>query len=204
MTRHTSTRQSGFSLVEMLVALAALSLLAGAGVMMTDVAINARENVATRDAEATALLRLRAILRSDLTQAAPRRPRDENGTKHRVALLGSRQFNDPDTFLGLVRRGWDNPSNDDRPSMQYVEYKIDNGRIERSFRRNIDGAQTETPQILIEGVRSVRVRYMQYDQWLDAWSGSASIPLPDAVQIEMDLANRGTVRQLFLLPEFGL
>lgn len=198
----TTGNQAGFSLIETLVALAALSILAGAGMMMTDFAVTARETVAQRDADATDLLRLRAALKSDLTQAAPRRARDETGRKPQVALLGAAQLNN-NAFLALVRRGWENPTGDDRASMQYVEYVFDAGQIERRHRRHIDGADTETPQVLIDGVRDVDIAYMQNDQWLQHWAGSASIPLPDAVRIDITFTDNRELTQLFLLPEIG-
>lgn len=200
MTRTPS--EAGFSLIETLVALAALSLLAGAGMMMTDVAVTSRETISERDAEATDLLRLRAALKADLSQAATRRARDESGRKPQTAMLGSAYLNN-NAFLALTRRGWENHTGEGRASLQYVEYAFENGAILRRHRRHIDGSDTETPQTLITGVRDIDVAYMQYDQWLDIWAGSASVPLPDAVRINIAFDDDTELTQLFLLPEAG-
>lgn len=191
--------EAGFSLIETLVALAALSLLAGAGMMMTDIAVTARETVAKRDAEATDLLRLRAALKSDLTQAAPRRARDEQGRKPQTALLGASELTN-NAFLALTRRGWENPTGEGRASLQYVEYAFDDGAILRRHRRHIDGADLEPPQTLISNVRDIDIAYMQYDQWTPNWAGSASIPLPDAVRLDIRFDDETELTQLFLLP----
>lgn len=191
--------EAGFSLIETLVALAALSLLAGAGMMMTDVAVSSSNTIAQRDAEATDLLRLRAALKADLSQAAARRARDEAGRKPQTAMLGAADLT-RNGFLALTRRGWENHTGEGRASLQYVEYALDNGAILRRHRRHIDGADTETPQMLITGVRDVDVAYMQYDQWLTDWAGSSAIPLPDAVRLAITLDDGAELSQLFLLP----
>ncbi len=192
--------EAGFSLIETLVALAALSLLAGAGMMMTDVAVSSGNTIAARDADATDLLRLRAALKADLSQAAPRRARDESGRKPQTALLGAADLT-RNAFLALTRRGWENHTGEGRASLQYVEYAFNDGAIIRRHRRHIDGADTETPQSLITGVRDVDVAYMQYDQWLSDWAGSASIPLPDAVRLNITFDDGAELSQLFLLPD---
>lgn len=192
----------GFTLVEMLVALAALSLLAGAGIVLTQIAVDTRDMIETRDEASRELLRFRAVLKSDLTQAAPRRARSEAGTKPEMALVGP-PFTGGDTFLQLVRRGWDNISEERRSSLQYVEYGLRNGAIERRYRRQVDGAPLEAPQVLIAGVRSVSVAYYQYDQWVDAWAGSSIRPLPRAVSLDIEFDDATRIRQLFLLPEFA-
>lgn len=192
--------QSGFTLVEMLVALAALALVATAGVTLTAFAGDASTAISQRDADAREILRLRASLMADLGQAAPRRARDRSGRKPQMALLGPPDIQG-ETFLALVRRGWDNPADEDRSSLQYVEYRLAGDRIERAWRRHVDGSPMQTPQLLIEGVRDVRVGYLQYDQWLDAWSGSPQRPLPRAVRIDLTMLDGATMTQLLLLPE---
>jgi general secretion pathway protein J len=147
----------GFSLVEMLVALAALSILATGGVLLTSVSTDAKEILDERQADTTAMLRLRAMLDSDLGQAAGRRARDESGRKPQAALSGQAASR-TGVFLQLVRRGWSNPLGEDRASLQYVEYRLRDGRIERLTRRHVDGSQPQNAQLLLEGVRSVRPR----------------------------------------------
>jgi general secretion pathway protein J len=199
---HRAANQSGFTLVEMLVALAALALVATAGVALTTFAGDANAAIAQREAAARDILRLRASLKADLGQAAPRRARDASGRKPQMALLGPPDIQG-ETFLALVRRGWDNPGEEDRSALQYVEYRFTGDRIERAWRRHVDGSPLQTPQVLIEGVRDVRVAYLQYDQWLNAWSGSPQRPLPRAVRIDLTLLDGGEMTQLLLLPEAG-
>ncbi|MEZ5936596.1 MAG: type II secretion system minor pseudopilin GspJ [Hyphomonadaceae bacterium] len=193
---------SGFTLIEMLVALAAMSLLAGGAVMLVSFSSNAQERIEARDDAAVELLRLRSLLRSDLSQLAPHRARDESGYKPQVALLGPGQLADG-AFLGFTRRGWDNLSGEDRPSLQYVEYRQVNDRIERAYRRRVDGSPLEPPQILADGVQGVSISYYQNDQWTEGWAGNPRVPFPRAVRLTIEFRDRGRLPMVFLLPEFA-
>lgn len=188
----------GFTLVEMLVALAALSILAAGGFAVAGVSTNSREIISEKQAETQSLLRLHAALRGDLTQAAERRARNINGVKDQAALT-SHQTGDG-VFLSVVRRGWDNPMQKQRSSLQYVEYRLRDGRIERMWRRYVDGSPVQEPQLLMTGVERVALEFYDWDQWAPSWRGAPNRPLPRAIRVNMTLANLGDVSQAFLLP----
>lgn len=189
----------GFTLVEMLVALASLALVATAGITLTAYASDAQQASAAHDADARELLRLRAALKADLGQASARRARNASGQTPQMALLGP-PVTQGGVFLALVRRGWDNPSDQDRSTLQYVEYRLQGDHIERLYRRHLDGAPLQAPQRLLGGVARVDISYLQYDQWIEAFAGSPDRPLPAAVRIDIRLIDGGEFSQLFLLP----
>ncbi|KTF31336.1 type II secretion system protein J, partial [Xanthomonas vesicatoria] len=134
-----------------------------------------------------------------LQQAAVRRTRNSDGSAARTALL-ARAPGTQGPLFGFVRRGWSNPDQAPRASLQYVEYRIVDGRLERSARPALDGAVAGAPQVLLRGVRSAEVAFHYRAQWSDGWSGGLEA-LPDALSLELDLEQWGRVRQLFLLPE---
>lgn len=189
----------GFTLVEMLVALAALAVLAAGGFMVTGVSANSQAAIQTQQSATQSLIRMRAALRGDLTQAAGRRPRDVNGQKAQAALSAGRGADG--VFLSLVRRGWTNPLEQQRAALQYVEYRLHDGRIERLWRRHVDGSPLQAPQVLAEGVESARVEFYDFDQWTEGWAGAPNRPLPRAVRLTISMQNRGELSQVFLLPE---
>jgi general secretion pathway protein J len=189
----------GFTLVETLVALAALAMLA-TGAMAVSSASTASQDAIRAHQEAThTLMRLRAIMKADLSQAAARRARDVNGAKAQAALAGGALGDG--VFLSLVRRGWDNPLEQERSSLQYVEYRLSGARLERRWRRHVDGSPLQQPQVLAEGVQSLRLEFFDFDQWMEGWAGAPNRPLPRAVRLSLDLADGGPVSQVFLLPE---
>lgn len=189
----------GFTLVEMLVALAALSILAAGGFAVAGVSINSHERIREHQAQTQSLLRFRASLRGDLTQAAGRRARDINGEKEQAALTGGATRDG--VFLSLVRRGWDNPSLQGRASLQYVEYRLRDGQVERVWRRHVDGSSEQEPQVLIRNVARVSLEFYDWDQWAASWRGAPNRPLPRALRINVTFSDQGDISQTFLLPE---
>ncbi len=193
-------RPSGFTLVELLVALGLFGLIAGAGVVMLNVAVNTRSASQQQLAAQGALLRSRALLEADLGQAAPRRWRDEAGAPQPAFASDAASG----LLLRLVRRGWENPDGAPRASLQRVEWRLEQGRLERRAAGFVDGARTGPPAGLIEGVRSARMRFFIGGRWQDSWPGPGQpvieTRLPVAVELVLDLAGTGAVRQLFLLP----
>jgi len=189
----------GFTLVEMLVAMAALAVLAAGGFMVAGASSTTQDALREMQGETQELLRMRAALRSDITQAAARRPRDVNGEKQQAALSGAKRANG--VFLSLVRRGWDNPLDQGRSSLQYVEYRLSEGRIERLWRRHVDGSPVQAPQLLMEGVEQAALEFYDFDQWTEGWTGAPNRPLPRALRLTIAVKGRGNLSQVFLLPE---
>jgi general secretion pathway protein J len=191
----------GFTLVEMLVALSALAVLAAGGFAVAGAAAASHEAIAQRQHETDELMRLRAALRGDLMQAATRRARDINGAKPQAALQAS--GGSEGVFLSLVRRGWTNPAGRDRASLQAVDYRLRQGRVERIWRRHVDGSPAQEPQLLMDGVQSVAISFYEFGQWTGAWTGAPNRPLPEAIRLTLS-TDEGDVTQIFLLPEARL
>lgn len=189
----------GFTLVETLVALAALAMLATGAMAVASASTASQDAIRAHQESTHTLMRLRAVMKADLSQAAARRARDVNGGKAQAALAGGALGDG--VFLSLVRRGWDNPLEQDRSSLQYVEYRLNGGRLERRWRRHVDGSPLQPTQVLAEGVRSLRLEFLDFDQWMEGWTGAPNRPLPQAVRVSMSMSNGGQVSQVFLLPQ---
>ena len=189
----------GFTLVETLVALAALAMLATGAMAVSSAATASQEAIRGHQEGTHTLMRLRATMKADLSQAAARRSRDVNGAKAQAALAGGALGDG--VFLSLVRRGWDNPLEQERSSLQYVEYWLSGARLERRWRRHVDSSPLQQPQVLAEGVQSLRLEFLDFDQWMEGWAGAPNRPLPRAIRLSLDLAEGGPVSQVFLLPE---
>ena len=187
----------GFTLVEMLVALAIFSLLSAAGVAVLGFAADNRAVVRERMDELAALQTARALIKADLEQAADRRTRTADGAAGR-ALTGGEAPGTP--LLAFTRRGWDNPDAAPRSSMQYVEYELEGDRLERRARASLDGAPLGEPQVLLRGVRRAEVAFYSRGQWAPAWAGTPTQPLPQAIRLNLELEEFGAITQIVLLP----
>ncbi len=188
----------GFTLLEVMVALALFGLIAAAGVGVMAYAADSRDILRERMDRLGQFQRARALLRADLSQAAVRLVRRADGSSTRDAFIGGRP-GEPGPLFAFVRRGRENRGAAPRASLEYVEYRIVDGRLERSARAAVDGASPPPAQVLLEGITWARVAYLDRDSWNDGWHGGAA-SLPAAVELELDLEAIGRVRQRFLLP----
>jgi general secretion pathway protein J len=193
----TQRRRSGFTLVEMLVAMAIFAMLAAAGSALLAAAVDAGAAANARSARASDFQRTRALLRDDLGQAMPRRPRESDGSPSPNAFAGSSASGTP--LLRVVRSGWANVGDAPRPSLRLVEYWLVDGRLERRFFARIDGARPEPVQILLTGVSDARVAFVSRGNETAAWLGDPTRPLPDAVRLDLELDGYGEITQWFLV-----
>ena len=187
------TRRPGFTLVEVLVALAIFALIASAGVGLLSFAIDNRLAVRDASERTAAFQRARALMRADLGQAAPRRVRGADGAPQAAFELGG------EALFAVTRRGWINPGEARRASMQRVEYRLVEGRLERRVRERLDGARPAEPQVLLENVESAQVTAILDGDPIADWRPVQNRPLPDAVRIDLTLEDYGPVSQLFLV-----
>ena len=147
-------RDAGFTLVELLIAILLFALLSAAAAALLSFAVDARGRTGERLDTLAAVTRTRALLTADLGQAAARPWRDDRGTL-RPALVGR----EGDALLTLVRRGWRNDGGAARASLQRVEYRLLEGRLERRSWTMIDGAAPKSEVVMLSGVRRMRLRY---------------------------------------------
>ena len=187
------TRRAGFTLVEVLVALALFAMISSAGVGLLSFAIDNRLAVRDASERTAAFQRARALMRADLGQAAPRRVRGADGAPQAAFELGG------EALFAVTRRGWINPGEARRASMQRVDYRLVDGRLERRVRERLDGARPAEPQVLLENVQSARVTAILDGDPIADWRPVQNRPLPDAVRIDLTLEDYGPVSQLFLV-----
>lgn len=189
--------RSGFTLVEVLVSLLIFALIAAAGSAVLSQSIDSRFAVKAATDRVGDLQRMRALLRADLGQAVARRSRGPTGRPAPQAMLGPTTSGDP--VLTLTRAGWSNPGGAARPSLQRVEYRLVEGRLERRVSAHLDGARPGPPQVLYRGVRDVSVSFLRDGTEAPAFLTTPERPLPDAVRLRMTLDGYGPVEQLFLV-----
>lgn len=190
-------RREGFTLVEVLVSLLIFALIAAAGAAVLSLSIDNRFAIKAASDRTADLQRMRSLLKADLGQAAGRRSRGPTGRPVPQPMSGPAAPGDP--VLVLTRAGWSNPGGQARPSLQRVEYRLVEGRLERRVSSHLDGARPGPPQVLYRGVRDLTVAFIKDGQEAPAYITTAERPLPEAVRIRMTLDGYGAVEQLFLV-----
>ena len=192
-----ATDRAGFTLIEVMIALLIFALLAAAGVLVLSQSIDNRFVVKAATDRTAELQRLRATLRADLGQAAPRRVRAANGQPAASPILAAEAPGDP--LLVLVRAGWSNPDGRQRAALQRVEYRLVEDRLERRVYPYLDGARPGPPQVLYQGVSAPSLAFISAGAETPGFIPSPDRPLPDAVRLDLTLEGYGPVRQLFVV-----
>lgn len=198
----------GFTLLELLVALAVFAIMATAAysglrnVLFTRAAVEAQN----RRLAAVQLAVFR--LEQDVAQTVPRGVRDEYGDPQ-PALSGGELLDDA---LTLTRAGWDNPLGQPRATLQRVAYRLREGQLWRLHWDVLDRGGPVQPReiLLLDQVQEFRVRFLDGDdEWRNDWpprpderAGDPPNPNtpPRAVEITLTLEDWGAITRLLLLP----
>ncbi|HEY0180375.1 MAG TPA: type II secretion system minor pseudopilin GspJ [Dokdonella sp.] len=197
---------AGFSLVELLVALAVFAALAAAAYGGLAGVARTRGALAAQQDRFAALTRTVSTLERDLRQAVSRSVRDDAG--HPLpALVGGADG------VELTRLGYANPRAEPRSHLERVVYALDRGTLRRGRYAVLDRAPGTiaafTP--LAAEVDALRLRYAGCDlAWRERWppaeppacdAGAASLDaLPRAVEFRITFAGLGEVRRVVELP----
>ncbi|GAB3685620.1 type II secretion system minor pseudopilin GspJ [Salinisphaera aquimarina] len=210
-------RQQGFTLVELLIAIAIFVVMAAMAYGGLSAVISSRETVtAALDRSKTMQMAVWRI-GNDLEQIVNRPIRDSFGDSQ-PALAGS-----PDVGIQFTRNGWRNPLGEIRSSLQRVAYRVDeDDNLVRDYWRVLDQAQDSVPveSTLVEEVSNVEWRFLDSDrQWQDRWppngglgaAGAATSGLPSdvasaqydpplAIELRFTAPAWGDVRLLYMVP----
>lgn len=220
------TRQSGLTLLEMLVALAITALVAALAYGSLSSARVAKESIDEALGTVNSLETAFQLLATDLHHVLDRElpgaaaglgsvsptPTFMGGEVSRGAaniLLG-------DYVLRFVRDGWANPLQQQRSDLQRVGYRWIDGQLWRDYwpERNqpVDAPPAGT-RLLLEDLQELQIRFLpptagelREGAWLDYWPpessdmGTGVVTLPLAVELTLTLEDVGDVRRIFSLP----
>lgn len=199
----TVRAQSGFTLVELLVASAILVVLGAAGYLALDVVLRSAEATTASSQRLEQLQRGFTQMATDLEQLVGRPVRDDLGDEQ-AALVYDAGLQ----LLEFTRAGLPNPAGWARSSLQRVSYTVQEGALWRTYWRELDrvqGAQT-VRRLLFDAVRGVTFRFLDNQQeWHEQWpplrQGSfETLPLPRAVEVRVELEDWGEVRRVYATP----
>lgn len=193
----------GFTLVELLVAMAIFAILSVLAYGGYNNAVKQNEIARGSMKRLEALQTTVRLLTQDFEQIAPRPVRDVLGDARLPALLADRR---DQNLFSLTRAGWTNPAGLPRATLQRVSYVLDtDGKLRREHFNVLDATLADEPvkRELIDRVKSVRVRYMDpQKQWQDQWpplnapAATLARSRPLAVEVTLELEDLGEVTRL--------
>jgi general secretion pathway protein J len=196
---------AGFTLLELLVAMAIFSFLSTAMYTGIRQVVLQREVLLEQMDSLKRLQRAVRYLNNDFSQLHPRDVRDELG-RDRVAALSS----DPsqDFALQLSRDGWRNPALAARGTLQRVQYRLDEETLIREYWPAMDNVLGTEPRELelLTDVEKFEIAYLDSAlEWVPDWPpasleepipGQPIASLPKAIRYKLTLTSFGEIERL--------
>ena len=212
--RHVS---AGFTLVEVLVAMAITALISVVAYGALSSALSGAESVRSAMVRSQDINQTLALLSRDIRQVV-NRPISDEFDQRAPALSGGELSRYP---LTLTRAGWHNSTGAPRSTLQRVSWWIEDDVLWRAHFPVLDRTPgTEAIETaMLEDVERFEVRFlptindMKSDRddviddrnWRENWVLDVSQPglewpTPAAIEIVLQLARLGEVRRLYVLP----
>ena len=192
-------RSSGFTLIEVLVAMAIFGVMSMLAYMTLGQTLANAEMLTERIDRLQAVQRTVRFLSNDLLQAAPRPVRlelgDSMGSAVHTSLSG-------EFALELTHGGWGNPAGLPRGTLQRSAYRLEDDELVRYHWNVLDRTFANEPvaNILLDDVESLLFRYLDTaGEWSEVWPPLAQPGIrsrPRAVEIVLTLADEGEIRRL--------
>lgn len=207
----------GFTLIEVLIAMAITALVAAAAYSGLSTVLTAAEQLRASNDRSGELQRALAILDRDVRQFVDRSVRDEFGERQPGFTGGPLAY----FPLSLTRAGWHNSQQLPRSDLQRVDYYLEDGNLWRAYYPVLDRlTNTERLEVrLLDDVESLELRFLadagnlRADRdgvvdtstwernWVSDRSGIEAAPgVPVAVELRLTVAGLGELRKLYVLP----
>ncbi|MCG9680905.1 type II secretion system minor pseudopilin GspJ [Vibrio sp. Isolate23] len=201
-----SAFQSGFTLIEVLVAIAIFaSLSVGAYQVLNQVQ---RSNALSleRSERLKTLQRALVFMDGDFRQMALRQTRT-NGEESNGLLLHWKEYLLDSDAKGIMftRLGWHNPQQQfPRGEISKVGYRIKDDVLERVWWRYADtpAGQAGITMPLIDKVEKFNVKFFDGSDWKKEWDQKAM--LPQAVAVELELEDYGKIERIYMTAGGGI
>lgn len=197
---NTYAKQQGFTLLEVLIAIAIFAIISLASFSIFDTVITSEEISKQRLQRMNDIQRAFLLIERDFLQISRRSIRlggEEPSTD--FIQTDNNAFESTSGAIGFVRGGWTNhvlllPRGD----MQSVAYQINDETLERVHFNFVDATLGEEPKKrkLLKDVTDISFEFHYGKKWNKTYGGK---DLPSAIAVELDTKDFGLIKRKFLV-----
>ena len=203
------TCQRGFTLLEILVAMAIASIIGVGAMVLLDRATLAHKNIQQQGDRYNAIERTMLFISNDIQQIAPRKFRDEFGD---IKENLSSDDSIGKTHLSFTRLGRRNPARLARSNLEKLTYLVEDEQLKRISYLYPDGMNVEQGlnRTLLDKVDELSIQFFNGENWSDFWpvDSSASTQeqaanniLPVAIRVTLELQDIGPINRLYVISD---
>lgn len=191
----------GFTLLELLVAMAIFALLAVGAYQVLNQVLQADKTSQEKSGRLAELQQAMLTVERDMLQLTSRQVRFPGGDKQASVFKGGPFLLDSeDDGILFTRRGWQNPAAMlPRSEVQLAAYRLKEGKLVKDyyFYPDPDVGVEPQEQPLLAGVDAFKVRYYDGKDWQESWDAAA---LPRAIELKLKLKDFGELSRRFAVP----
>ncbi len=201
--------QQGFTLLEIIVAMAIAALIGVGAMSLLDRATIAHQNIQTQGERYNNIERAMLFISNDLQQLAPRKFRDEFGD-----LKDNLSSDDStgNTQLNFTRLGRRNPAGLPRSNLEKLTYLVEDKQLKRVSYLYPDGMSLENGlnRKLLDNVEKLTLSFFDGETWNDFWPIDPGLPssnsssagdLPVAIRVTLELSDIGPIYRLYVISD---
>lgn len=187
-------RQHGFTLIEMMLAIAIFALLSLMAVEVLRSLMQSQNKIQSKTDEIVKTTLALALMERDISQATVRLTTEGRGNLADFQVLKS-----SGDELELVHRHWANPGAMlERSSLERVRYRLVDDQLQRLSYPDPDARQAQARIIpILQGVEHFQLRFWYEGRWEEG--GNDKVVLPAAVEVTVELSSVGHLRRVILL-----
>ena len=192
----SSAKQSGITLLELLVVIAVFSIMSAAAYSGLQNSLKAEENFSASMKDLEAVQMSLTLFQRDIMQLSPRGIRDAFGDNEAAVVL----FNGQE--LTFTRGGNFSSLKLDQTGLTRVSYSLQDEQFIRSHWRHLDSTQGDRPlsASLLSRVTNLQIRVLdQNNSWHLDWPISDNAKIR-ALELTIELEDWGEIRRLFPVP----